>query len=179
MRKENTFRYILRLALTLLLICAVVAGALALVNAITKDSIAANKAEKTAQALAVVLPGVSDLEQQTLSGDTGIVTGAYRSGDSWAVQVEPNGFGGAITLMVGIEEGKVTGISVISHAETPSLGAEAAAGSAKGENFRAQFVGAQEAVIGGNIDAISGATITSKAVAQGVNAALEFVKGGA
>ena len=63
MRKENTFRYILRLALTLLLICAVVAGALALVNAITRDAIAANKAEKTAQALAVVLPGVKSKEK--------------------------------------------------------------------------------------------------------------------
>ncbi len=176
MRKENTFRYILRLAGTLLAICAVMAGMLAVVNYITKDAIAANKEAKTQQAMELILPGVEDLAPVALEEDTGLVTAVWRSGDSWAVQTQPGGFGGAITLMVGIADGKVTGISVVSHAETPSLGAEAAASSAKGQSFRDQFVGAQEAVVGGNIDAMSGATITSKAVAEGVNAALDYVR---
>ena len=71
----------------------------------------------------------------------------------------------------------LTGISVISHTETPGLGAVAAANNAKGEAFRGQFVGQSGVLsVGDQIDGMSGATITSKAVTTGVNAALEFVE---
>jgi len=175
MKKENTVAYILRLTVTLLLICGAVAGALAGVNAITKDAIAANQEKKTQEALAVVLPGVSGLEKVELTGDTGIVSAVYASGDSYAVEVNPNGFDGEITMMVGVKDGAVTGISIVSHTETPGLGAVAAADSAKGEAFRSQFVGGSVFVVGETVDAMSGATITSKAVVSGVNAALEYV----
>ena len=176
MKAENTVMYILRLTVTLLLICAVVAAVLAGVNAITKDAIAANQEKKTQDAIAAVLPGVTGLEKQTLTGDTGIVSEVYRSGDSFAVKVLPGGFDGEITLMVGIQNGALTGISVISHTETPGLGAVAAARNAKGEAFRSQFVGQSGTlVIGDQVDAMSGATITSKAVVTGVNAALSYV----
>lgn len=176
MKTENTVMYILRLTVTLLLICAVVAAVLAGVNAITKDAIAANQEKKTQDAIAVVLPGVTGLEKQTLTGDTGIVSEVYHSGDSFAVKVLPGGFDGEITLMVGIQNGELTGISVISHTETPGLGAVAAARNAKGEAFRSQFVGRSGTlVIGDQVDAMSGATITSKAVVTGVNAALSYV----
>ena len=80
--------------------------------------------------------------------------------------------------MVGIDHsGNVTAISIISHAETPSLGAVAAENSSKGIAFRDQFAGlADTASVGSEIDAITGATITSKAVTDGVNKALEFAK---
>ena len=176
MKAENTVMYILRLTVTLLLICAVVAAVLAGVNAITKDAIAANQEKKTQDAIAAVLPGVTGLEKQTLTGETGIVSEVYRSGDSFAVKVLPGGFDGEITLMVGIQNGALTGISVISHTETPGLGAVAAAQNAKGEAFRSQFVGQSGTlVIGDQVDAMSGATITSKAVVTGVNAALSYV----
>ena len=79
--------------------------------------------------------------------------------------------------MVGIgNDGKVTAVCVISHSETPSLGAVAAEDSSKGQAFRDQFAGVDKAVtVGADIDAITGATITSKAVAEGVNLALEYV----
>lgn len=179
MKQESNVRYILRLALTLLAICAVVSGLLAGVNAITKDRIAAIQAEKIEKALQQVLPGVTGLEKQPLSGDTGIVKTVYASGNSYAVEVTPAGFDGPITMMVGIVDGKVTGISVISHTETPGLGAVAGAASAKGEAFRGQFVGLVSGItVDGeenSIDSMSGATITSKAVTAGVNAALDFV----
>ena len=107
MKQESNVRYILRLALTLLAICAVVSGLLAGVNAITKDRIAAIQAEKIEKALQQVLPGVTGLEKQTLSGDTGIVRTVYASGDSYAVEVAPGGFDGEIIMMVGITGGKV------------------------------------------------------------------------
>ena len=176
MKKESTFAYVLRLTVTLLLITACVAAALAGVNAITKDRIAEAKQQKMLNAMAVVLPGVEGLAPMELTGDTGIVTGVYTSGDSYAVQVEPVGFNGAVTMMVGITAGEVQGISVISHTETPGLGAVAAADNAKGDGFRSQFTGGETFVVGENVDAISGATITSKAVTTGVNAAVEFVQ---
>ena len=176
MKTENTVVYILRLTVTLLLICAVVAAVLAGVNSITKDAIAANQEKKTQDAIAVVLPGVTGLEKQTLTGDAGIVSEVYTDGESFAVKVLPAGFDGEITMMVGIQNGEVTGISVISHTETPGLGAVAAAQNAKGEAFRGQFVGQSGTLaIGDQIDAMSGATITSTAVVTGVNAALSYV----
>jgi len=180
MKQQNVVAYVLRLTVTLLLICGVVAGVLAGVNAITVDAIAANQARKTQQALQVVLPGVTGLEEVALTGDTGSVTALYASGDNYAVQVAPVGFDGEITMMVGISGGKVTGISVISHTETPGLGAVSAADNAKGEAFRGQFVGAEDTLAvnkdGGTIDALTGATITSRAVVAGVNAALDYIK---
>ena len=180
MKQESNFGYILRLTLTLLLICAVMAAALAGVNAITKERIAAVKMEKTMAALEKVLPGVTGLEQIELTGDPGIVRTVYASGNSYAVEVAPTGFGGEVTLMVGIADGKVTGISVISHAETPGLGAVAAADTDKGVSFREQFEGLVAGITIGDgenqIDALSGATITSTAIVDGVNAALEYIK---
>ena len=176
MKNENIVAYVLRLTVTLLLITGIVAAALAGVNAITKDAIAANQEKKTQDALAVVLPGVTGLEKMELKGDAGIVSEVYASGESYAVKVAPSGFDGEITMMVGIENGQVTGISVISHTETPGLGAVAAAQNAKGEAFRGQFIGQSGVLaVGDQIDAMSGATITSTAVVTGVNAALDYV----
>ncbi len=172
---KKTSLYILRLVVTLFLICAVVAAGLAAVNAITKDRIAAAKAQKTLDAIAEVLPESQDavlLEQ--FSDETGIVTAVYAGAQGYAVQVAPNGFGGTIDMMVGLDlEGNVLGISIISHSETPSLGAVAADKGSKGETFRGQFENWD-----GSLDAISGATITSKAVASGVEAAVKCVKEG-
>ena len=176
MKTESTVQFVIRLTVTLLLITGIVAAALAGVNAITKDAIAANQAKKTQEALAVVLPDAGELQQVAVSGDAGIVSEVYTDGESYAVKVLPGGFDGEITMMVGICDGKVTGISVISHTETPGLGAVAAAQNAKGEAFRGQFVGQEgQLVIGEQIDAMSGATITSTAVVTGVNAALSYV----
>ena len=181
MKTESTVKYILRLTATLLAICAVVALALAGVNAITKDKIAAIKAEKTQKAITAVLPGAGEVKEIPFTDDTGMVTKVYEaSGVGYAVEVAPNGFGGAITVMVGVSnEGKVLGISIISHAETPGLGAVAGADTDKGAAFRDQFNGLVNGITIGDgdnqIDALSGATITSQAVVDGVNAALRCV----
>ena len=176
MKMENTMMHIFRLTVTLLVICAVVAAVLAGVNMITKDKIAAIQVQKTEKAIQEVLPDAQNVQQLPLDGDTGIVQAVYAAEGSYAVQVAPGGFDGEVTMMVGISEGKVTGISVISHTETPGLGAVAAAQNAKGDAFRGQFVGQEGTlVIGEQIDAMSGATITSNAVVTGVNAALSYV----
>lgn len=179
MKKQNTALYILRLALTLLIITGLVAAALAGVNAITEPIIEAINAQKTQEAIEAVLPGGGEA-LESFSDETGLVKAVYASDMGYAVQVTPSGFGGEIDMMVGIgTDGKVLNISIISHAETPSLGAVAAAASSAGESFRGQFAGQSGELAvskdGGTIDAITSATITSRAVTEGVNAALQCV----
>ena len=176
MRNDSTLMHIVRLTVTLLTICAVVAAVLAGVNMITKDKIAEIQNQKIEKAIQEVIPNAQDVQQLPLSGDAGIVQAVYTANGSYALQLAPGGFDGEVIMMVGISEGKVAGISVISHTETPGLGAVAAAQNAKGEAFRGQFVGQEGTLaIGDQIDAMSGATITSTAVVTGVNAALEYV----
>ena len=177
--KKNGFTYVLRLALTLLAITAVMAAALAGVNKLTAPVIAESNAAKTQAAIQQVLPGGG--ESIDFTDDTGLVTGVWASDKGYALQVTPTGFDGPITMMVGVDpEGRVLGICVISHTETAGLGAVAAAENAKGQAFRDQFLGISDDVSvtkdGGEIDAITGATVTSRAVCQGVNAALACVQ---
>ena len=177
MKTETTAKYVLRLALTLLIITSVVAVALAGVNAITAPKIAQLNAEKTQQAIEAVLPGGFDQEITDFTDDTGLVSKVYAGANGYAFEVTPSGFDNTITMMVGVDmEGKVLGISIVSHTETSGLGAVAAASTAAGEAFRGQFVGKSGSVSvtkdGGDVDALTGATITSRAVCDGVNAAL-------
>lgn len=173
-------KYILRLTLSLLLITSLVAAALAGVNALTKDRIAQIQQEKTASAMKAVLPGFESFVSCDFTDATGLVQNVYvpegEHANAYVAEVTPNGFGGSIVLMVGVQEGKVTGISVVSHAETAGLGAVIADQNAKGDAFRQQFAGQNGTLAvdkdGGTIDAIAGATISSRAVTQGVNAAL-------
>lgn len=180
MKKQNTALYILRLALTLLAITAIMAAALALVNDITAPYIAQLRHEKTQKAIAEVLPGGGE-EVYCFVDGTGLVTNVYASDLGYAVQVAPVGFDNTITMMVGVDrEGKILGVSIISHTETAGLGAVAAAKNTAGEAFRSQFVGLTGNLAvtkdGGTVDAITGATITSRAICEGINAAVACAK---
>ena len=179
---ENIALYVLRLAGTLFLIAALVALALAGVNSVTAPIIEELNAQKTQDAIAAVLPGGFDTEVTDFADATGIVSKVYQGEAGYAVEVGPGGFDNTITMMVGVDnEGKVLGISVVSHTETAGLGAVAAANTSAGEAFRGQFVGTSGSVSvtkdGGAMDAITGATITSRAICVGVNAALDCVAG--
>ena len=178
MKTESTAKYVLRLAGTLLLITTVVAALLAGVNSITAPKIEELTYQKTQQAIEAVLPGGG--ESVDFTDDSGIVSTVYKGENGYAVEVAPVGFDGAVTMMVGIDQnGNVLGISVISQTETAGLGAVCAASTSAGEAFRGQFVGMSGTVTvskdGGEVSAITGATITSRAVCKGVTAALECV----
>ena len=181
-QNESIVMYVLRLAGTLLLITAIVAACLAGVNAVTKPIIEELNAKATQEAIMAVLPGGFDTEINDFADATGIVSKVYQGANGYAVEVGPSGFDNTITMMVGIDnEGKVLGISVVNHTETAGLGAVAAAGTPAGIAFRDQFVGTSGSVSvtkdGGEINAITGATITSRAICAGVNAALDCVAG--
>ncbi len=178
MKTESTVKYVLRLALILLLITGVVAAILAGVNSITKPIIDALTAEKTQAAIEAVLPGGG--ESIAYTDETGLVAAVYKGETGYAVQVTPTGFDGTITMMVGVDfDGNVLGISIIDQSETAGLGAVSAADTSAGQSFRSQFIGTSGSVSvtkdGGEIDAITGATITSRGVCTGVNAALACI----
>ncbi len=174
-------KYFAKLTLILFAITAVVAALLGTVNYVTKDRIAEIKVQKTATAMQSVIPGATSFEELTYSGTDAIVKAVYAAKDGGkvvghVVKVSPAGFGGAIDMVVGIDgNGKVSGVSIISMTETSGLGANASQ-----ESFRNQFIGKIGTLAvtkdGGNIDALTGATITSRAVTKGVNSALEAAK---
>ncbi len=170
---------IVKLALILFAVSAIVALCLGLVNSITADKIEAIAAEKLATAMEVVLPASEYTEVEYPEDDT--VDAVYKAGDQgYVVQCTVGGSQGTITMITGIDAtGTVTGISVLDHGETPGLGAIAGAAGAKGDAFRAQFAGLTSAAVtkdGGSVEALTGATVTSRAICTGVNAALEAVK---
>ena len=178
MKTESSAAYIARLAITLLLITAVVAVILAGVNSATAPRIADLNARKTQEAVEAVLPGGG--VEVAFTDSTGLVATVYQGDAGYAVKVNPSGFNGTVSMMVGVDNsGSVLGISIISQTETAGLGAVSAADTSAGEAFRGQFAGMSGSVSvskdGGQVDAITGATITSRAVCTGVNAALACV----
>lgn len=178
MKTQSTALYILRLSVTLLLITGVMAALLGGVNAITEPRIEAINEAKTVQAIAAVLPDPQDaVALERFPNSSGVVAAVYQSGSGYAIEVKPTGFDGEIDMMVGVDlDGKVLGISIISHTETAGLGAVAASDTSKGHSFREQFIGMSGTLAvtkdGGTVDALTSATITSRGVTAGVNAAL-------
>ena len=190
------FKDILIPTVTLFVICIVVSALLAGTNALTKDAIAENSVKKSQEAMKSVCPfAVSFEETKGIEGSTNTV---YKALDEkgelkgFAVSVTSKGYGGDVAVMVGYSmDSKITGVEILSHSETPGLGANAA-----NESFRKQFE--QDAPsdgfsvvkdgtggADGKIDAITGATITSNAVTDATNQALaevmaayENIKGG-
>ena len=188
-------KYILKLTVTLLITCVVVAGLLGGVNAITKDKIAAINWEKTVAAMKAVvadpdattfsdaLPNTPEMEAACLAGGATLqsvyevqVDGAPAG---YAIKVSATGSQGAIEMMVGVDgEGAVTGVSIVKHSETSGIGTKVADNepTAAGVGVLTQFEGMSAAdgtlTVGTNVDAISGATVSSRGVTGGVNAAL-------
>ena len=172
------------LVIVLAAICLVSAAVLGLINSVTVGPIQANTEKTVQESLRTVMPIDGDYEDVTdqYSGDpvTVEVTGSvvpvkavYKAGDEGYVveSMSPNGFGGALDMMAGIDsEGNVTGIAIISHAETSGLGSKST-----DPEWQAQFKGLSGVVSvtkdGGQVEAITGSTITSRAVCDGVNAA--------
>lgn len=168
-----------RLVLVLFIICVITSLLLGLVYSITEDPIAENKARKTAEAKQVVLPAEEYIPEEYTGTDKSIVgieraiLGGYQAG--WVVQVTASGFGGAIDMVVGIDmDGLVRGIDIVKMSETSGLGA-----NADNDSFKSQFIGlgGKFAVSkdGGSIQALTGATVTSRAVTNAVNSALAAV----
>lgn len=171
------------------------------VYGITKEPIAKAEAAAKIAAYKEVLPEASDFVEDGMAekiaasaedlmgqgfGNVYIDSAAQAVDASGAAvgyvvsSTSKDGFGGEVKLSVGINgEGKVTGIAFLSLAETPGLGM-----NATGDEFKGQFAGKNAEVLAvtktgspaeNEIQAMSGATITSEAVTNAVNAAIYFV----
>ena len=168
-------------------IVAVVAALLAFVNMNTKPLIDKLAWEESVQARAHVLPAAKEFVELDLPAakqvlsllegrDGGVVQG-------YICEVETLGYKGRFTMLVGVDlAGAVTGVSVITPTnETPDVGTRT-----EDPDWLAQFVDKTDAwalqVDGGSVQAVSGATVSSRAVANGVAAAVsavrEIIRGG-
>ena len=175
----------LKLIVTLTLICVVAAVALSFVHQITLKPIAHQKRLEKVRALKKVLPTYDnhpDKDILKVEGDKGEieVNLAQKKGKLIAVAfkvVSHKGYGGNIDILMGVDmQGKITGIEILSMAETPGLGARI-----EEPAFKNQFVGrtlknTRWAVKkdGGDIDQITGATISPRAVTDALHHGLEL-----
>ena len=115
----------------LFVICAVVSAALAGTNLVTKDRIAQQAEETAQQSRQIVLPEAEEFSEQEgyYTGSIGGETVGY------VFETEAKGYGGTVSVMTGISaEGSVTGVVILSHEETPGLGA-----NAEKEDFLQQY----------------------------------------
>ncbi len=178
---------IVQLVVVLGLITLVCALLLGVINGVTADKIKQNAIETRNAAMAEIIPDAEfeDLETTVPAPDksTPAISGVYKAtlnGEDagYCIQVEPSGFGGTLTLIVGVNaDGTIAGAKVTGHAETPGLGAKAQADPNWITQFAGQPADGSLAVTkdGGTINAITGATITSRAVTLGVNTAAKYV----
>lgn len=183
--KNPELNYYLRIIGTLFVITAIVSVLLALVNMVTEPIIDDLAEQKRLAALAEVMPDAQyEAVAQLPDGIDGLVAMTQAAQDGkprgYCVQVTSNGFGGALELMVGVDEnGAITGISFLSISETAGVGSKA-----KSEPwFTQQYLGRGGEIAvskvqadATHIQAISGATVTSNAVTKGVNTALKAVE---
>ena len=184
MRKKTKSSGIIKTGIVLFLITGIAALILASVNSVTAPMIAENETKKQMTAMTTVLPDAEKFDELAdVAKDNGIL-GIYEGKNAdktvgYAVLVESMGYGGAISMVVGVDlEDKITGIDITSQSETPGLGANCTK-----DEFKNQFTGktSEITVVKSNskdnqIDAMTSATITSKAVTKGVNAAVDAVK---
>lgn len=171
---------IIKLALILFVVSAVVAGVLGGVYVLTKPNIDAYATQKTIEAYSAVTEAVVDPSRtETVEGNADGITKVTpcEDGNNYVVELTVTGSQGAITMAVGVdkENAVCTGISIISSSETSGLGAEASK-----DYFKDQFPGMDSTNVhitkdGGQINAITGATITSRAVTNGAAAAIDYV----
>ena len=179
--KSSTLKEIIKIGLTLFAITAVSATLLATVNKLTAPLIAENQTKKTYTSMKKVIPDSKEFQAIDVTG-TEKISEAYLALDEnkektgVCVISSANGYGGEIKVLTAVVNGKICGIDILSHTETPGLGAKAT-----NPDFKEQFEGktggislVKSGASGNEINAISGATISSTAVTEAVNIALEF-----
>lgn len=179
------FKDIIKPTLVLIVICAVVSGLLAFTyNAAGIGELGNGlSADELSEYAPQTMPNATKLTKVNVSVEDAALLGVYKDeGNAGAAfHVVTKGYGGELKLLVGIDnEGAITGVSVTHSMETNGVGTRALTAE-----FLSNFVGKSESVSvqkddTGDIDAIAGATVTSKALGAGVNTALnmyEQVKG--
>ena len=165
---KNKIFDILKPALILTVICVLLTAALATTNLFTKDIIAAGAVAKEQAALNNCIEADSFKKIENQNTDATVYE-AYKDEKivGYAFSVKKNGYGGNVSVIIGIVDGKVSAIEITDVSnETPGLGQ-----NAKNDTFKDQFKGIQSS---DEVSAMTGATITSNAVKSAVAEALEI-----
>ena len=184
---------ITNMALVLTGVAVITGGILAYVNNLTSDPIAQQKEKALADGIKAVMGGgelsvaKTDTVRQNDEKGKEMTYIIYQTQDSQkkdlgaAVESTTQGFGGDLKILVGFDpEGNILGYTLLEHAETPGLGAKAdqwfqkgAKGDIIGKNPKEQLVVSKD---GGQVDAITASTITSRAFLLAVNNAYKAYK---
>jgi electron transport complex protein RnfG len=184
---------ILRLVVVLTCICIVSAIALAQIYGLTKGPIAHQKRLEVLRAIKTVLPPYDnepdrDLAKLVMGVDKrgeekeGLFYRGRKGGRLVGVAFKATsreGYGGDIEVMVGVlPNGMINGVEVLSHLETPGLGAKIMEAKFKDRFKKRNLSNTKWAVKkdAGDIDGITGATISSRAVIKAVKDSLEFYR---
>ena len=168
------------MTMVLTIISVVAGGALAAVNSITSKQIEKINAENLSKGIKEVLRVETD-DSLNVIEETDSVSGFtfYTTNKGVAIKTSGNGFGGPIEILTGFdEEGTILGYQILSHAETPGLGAKVSEWFQKGQ--KGDIIGKNPGQCNltvskddGDIDAITASTITSRAFLRGVQAAYD------
>lgn len=157
--------------------CVLVLAAVVLAGArYGLSGVAAQRAEAELNlVLGQLLPGSTSFEEEPYSGEDTNIVAVYKSEAGYVVATVTAGYAGDIALLTGVSnDGEVTGVLVRDMQETYGLGRKAVSDGA----FLSQFLNTKgDAAVGENVDALTGATVTSKAITKGINSAAAFVTG--
>ncbi len=170
----------LNMIVTLIVIAVVVALALSGVNGLTKAKIEQNDVVKLNNSLKSVLP--ADSYDVVQDNESGIVYEAKKDGKvvGYCVSNVTSGYGGDLNVLTGVDvNGKVTAVEILSHGETPGLGAKSTDDAFKGQysgKTAGEITVVKNSPGASDIQAISGATITSNAVTKAVNEAKKCIE---
>ena len=154
----------------------VVAAAVLLVARLALGGVIQSRSAAEAQAMMeTILPGSTTFQSEAYSGEDENITAVWAGETGYVVETVVDGYAGEIRVWTGVDtSGRVTGLVVRDMSETWGLGREALTDT----RWLGQFVQTNgNAEVGANVDAITGATVTSKAVAKAVNSAAAFVTG--
>lgn len=122
-----------------------------------------------------LLPGSETFTVEPYAGEDENIVSVHKGENGFVIETKTYGYAGDITMMIGVSnEGTVTGLVVRHLSETYGLGANALTDT----EFLSQFLNTSgEAAVGETVDAMTGATVTSKAIARAVNSAVAYVTG--
>ena len=176
--------------LSVLLIAAILFGA----SWALRDVAQTNAQKEHIRLLKTVLPESETFTLEPYTGDDANIRTVHKGENGFVIETSTNGYAGEITMLIGVsKEGKVTGLTVLDMSETLGLGANALTD----HEFLAQFLntggdvaiqtggtdafsgatGSTESADSTYVDGITGATVTSKAIARSINSAVAYVTG--
>ena len=167
---KKSFNEIIKPVLVLVCICLVVTALLAYINSVTSPIIAKAEEEKTRQAMTEVLSEADSFEKLEIENLPERVTEAYSAtnGAGYVFMLTTKGYGGDMKLICGMDaDGVIEQCKTLSHAETSGLGSKTAE-----DPYRNQYCGKSADTLS-EVDAITGATISSSAYKNAIEDAFK------